>query len=647
MSELHPPILRFDKLPAELISLIIYYAQIAWHNEHFAAQAPYAAVKRYEVSQPASAPSTVLPCCNGAQWDFSRPICIRSDSGKALPPHLPSPAHSTSLVSRRLRGVLLEDSKIWQLDNTLYPAIARHSGEHRTTFRGRTVIEYGSRNLIALDVCACLLRGLRSFYSRLVRVKLRLPSSGDRRLATELRKFVRDNRGRANSPLLSFDLEALDPDPLHAREGRRRCMTAIESVNLRECRVSNYPVFYFSKTLISLYLHQGPGTSMVFGSSLSVGLLACAATLEYLTIDIAGGFLADIEGTITFLRLRYFRLCMDPLFGALLLGRLVLPYALDLHLEQVESWREHFTAKHPGIYEVPFWPSEHAPEYFDCEWRRPQTFAQDLAQPHCTSMIHSAHPANHTTNTADPAEPLWHRSTRVMGLDVRIDPNTQPSEPAAARFPELVSVSVAESVQELRPVLQDPVGRDAEGSQALGDKLAARRSLTFRDNQVLRQDRERDFNAQYPKALYDAIQYVLSLMPDAWASASERRVKEFVFARDSWLPDRSLGYQHILGRFTALTVLHFECPLLSDDVEFKPNMEGCLALEHLQALAWALDAPSTGGVYLCPALEIIHLQVPTDSLLDPVGRDRWESSVNSPDRLAFGAQRIRLTSSQD
>ncbi|VDB84694.1 unnamed protein product [Peniophora sp. CBMAI 1063] len=647
MSALAPPVLRFDKLPAELISLIIYHAQITWHNEHFAVQAPYAEeVNRYEPPPPGSAPSHVLACCNGARSDFSRPTCICSDSGRALPNHLPSPAHSASLVSKKLRGVLEGNSHIWQLDNTVYPAIARRSGERRTTSRGQTVIEYGSRSLVALDVCACLLRGLRLFYSSLESVKLRLPWSGDRSLGSELRQFLRDIRGGENSPLRSFDMEALDADPFHVRDGVRRRMTALESVNLRRSWFYRGNVYYYSNTLISLCLRQGPGTSMVFGSALSIGLSACADALEYLTIDIPEGFVADIEDSITFLRLRYFRLCTDPLFGAVLLGRLVLPYALDFHLEQVESWKECFTAKHQGTYQVPFWPSE-SPDPLD--WRRPPAFAQDLAEPHRTRLIHSSNPAEHQENVADQAEPLWRRSTAVIGLDVHIDPNTEPFEPAAARFPASVSVALAESVDELRPVLRDPVGRDAGGSRELGDKLAARRSLTFRDNEVpsrprcLTRPRDIEVNTQYPKALYDTLQYVLSLVPDAKASASERRVREFVFAKDSWLPDRSLGYQHILGRFTALTVLHFDGPLLSGRVQFKQNMEGCLAFEHLHALAYALNAPGTGGVYLCPALEVIHLKAPVERLLSLQERVDWIETINSPDRLAFGAQRIRFT----
>ncbi|VDB99004.1 unnamed protein product [Peniophora sp. CBMAI 1063] len=242
-------------------------------------------------------------------------------------------------------------------------------------------------------------------------------------------------------------------------------------------------------------------------------------------------------------------------------------------------------------------------------------------------MIHCSNPADHAESASDQAEPLWRRSTAVIGLDVRVNPTTGPFEPAAARFPASVGVALA--------------------GLELDEKLAARRSLTFRDNQVALQNRPPGFNTQYPKALYDTIQYVLGLLPDAWASASERRVQEFVFAKDTWLPDRSLGYQHILGRFTALKALHFDSPLLRGSVQFKQNMEGCIAFEHLHALALALNAPGTGGVYPCPALEVIHLRAPVDRLLSSVPRENWDDMLNSPDRLAFGAQRIRLASCRD
>ncbi|VDB99005.1 unnamed protein product [Peniophora sp. CBMAI 1063] len=286
MSDLTPAVLRFDKLPAELISSIIYYAQIAWWNEHFAAQAPYAGVKRYQVSEPtsasASAPPSISPCCNGMRWDSSRPICIRSDTGKALPGHLPSPAHSASLVLRRLRDVLLEEnSHIWQLDNTLYPVIAPLSGEHRTTSRGREVIQYGARSFIALDVCTCVLAGISPFYTSLESVKLRLPWLGDGSLQSELRQFLRDVRGRADSPLRYFDLEALIENVFRVAARGHWCMTAIESQNLRFSRFSGGNIFYYSRTLQSLYLHQGPNSNVVFfGSSLSIALSACSATID-------------------------------------------------------------------------------------------------------------------------------------------------------------------------------------------------------------------------------------------------------------------------------------------------------------------------------------------------------------------------------
>ncbi|VDC04632.1 unnamed protein product [Peniophora sp. CBMAI 1063] len=636
MSGPAPAALTFTDLPAELVGSIILLAQTAWHNEHFSAQAPYAEVKRYAVTQPPSAPSAVLPCCNGVRWDLTRPSCIKV-SGPPL--HLRSPAHSVSQVSQRLRNILLEEnSAIWALDNTLYPAIARRSGERRTISNGRTTIEYGARSLIAVDVCTCVFRGLRSFYSSLERVKLRLPWSGDGTLASELQQFVRDTRGGADSSLRHIDVAALDADPLHVPDGLRRRMTAIERFGLLTSLNDGGNTFHYSKVLTSLHLQQGPDADVVFGTSLSTALSACAETIVFLTIDVAAGSVAEIQGNLTFPRLRYFRLCTHPTFGAILLRWMVLPYALDLHLEPVDSWRGCFTDKHPGIFEVPFWPSKHAPVgLFNAEHRWPRDFARSLAQPHKTSTIHSPTNESYSFDAGDPATALWQRSTEVMGLDVRINPSITIHEPVAAKFPELVSLTMAESVDELRPVLQDPVGRNWERSRELDGKVAARRSLTFRDGQFSAHDRARDFNSQYPKALYDTLRYALAVM-----RPSTMGLQELVLAKDSWLPDRSLGYLHILERFTALRALHFDSPALPPDVNFKQNMEGCFTAEHLHALALSLNVPGRGGRHLCPVLEDIHLRVAEEKVMSWSGLGDWDSALNSPARLASGARRIRL-----
>ncbi|VDB94412.1 unnamed protein product [Peniophora sp. CBMAI 1063] len=641
MSGMTPPILRFDRLPVELISLIIYCAQITWQNEHFAAQAPYADVKRYEASQSGSVPFSVSPCCNGTRWDFSRPICIRSDSGKVLPPHLPSPAHSASLVSRRLRAVLLEhNSHIWQLDNTLYPGIARLSGEHRIIANGREVIQYGARSLIALDVCTCVLRGILPFYSSLERVKLRLPWPGDGTLTSDVGLFLHDTRGRANSHLRHVDVEAMDPDPLHVAEGLRRLMAAIESVGLLTSRASCFHKFYYSRTLTSLYLHQGPHAKVVFGASLSLALSACAGAIEFLTIDIAAGFRAELQGNITFPRLRYFRLCTHRTCAATLLGWMVLPSALDLHLEPVESWRKCFTAKHPGVYEVPFWPSEYAPEErFPGEWRWTQNFAKSVEEPHRTTTIHDATLPYHGVEIGDSATLRCWNSAAVIGLDVRIDLSANTHEPAAAKFPELVSLTMAESLQELRPVLQDPVGRDWERTDELDSKIAVRRSLTFRDGQFSTYDRERDFNSQYPHALYDTLGFVLFAIPTTWTLAAE----ELVIAKDSWVPDSSTAYQCVLYWFDFIEGLHLDSPALHPDAEFKPNIEGCVTADHLRALASSLNSPLPGYGYLCSSLERIHLCVPPETVMGWADDSNWDAILNSPGRLATGAQRIRLS----
>ncbi|VDB90255.1 unnamed protein product [Peniophora sp. CBMAI 1063] len=641
MSEAKIPALKFTDLPAELVVCIILLAQTAWQEEHFSAQAPYAEVKRYAVTQPAPASSIVPPCCSGVRWDLTRPSCIKLSG---LPSCLPSPAHSVSQVSRRLRDILLEEnSAIWRLDNALYPAIAKRSGERRTISNGRTTIEYNANSLVALDVCTCVLRGLRSFYSGLERVKLRLPWSGDGTVESELQHFLWANRGGADGSLRHMDVEALDADPLRVAFGRRRRMEAIEIPELLTSRQSGGNRYHYSETLIALYLHQGPDADVVFGLSLSIGLFACTGTIQFLTIDIAAGFVAEIQGSLIFPKLRYFRLCTHPTSAAILLRSMVLPYAIDLHLEPVDSWREFFEAKHPGVYEVPFRSSQHSPALFQTAGRRPQDFAQSLARPHHTSSIHGAPAVNYSFVAGDPADALWQRSTAVMGLDVRIDPDTKSRQPAAARFPELVSITLAESVGELRPVLEDPVGRDAGRSRELADKVAARRSLTFRDGEFFGSNRARHFNSQYPKALYDTLQYALSVVLGPSSNGPAYSAQEFVFAKDSWLPDRSLGYQHILQPFTALRALHFDSPALPEGLKFRQNMEGCFTSEHMHALTLCLNIPGAGGVYICPQLQAVHLQIPSRRLLSWAGSPGdWDAALNSPARLASGARRVAL-----
>ncbi|VDB91409.1 unnamed protein product [Peniophora sp. CBMAI 1063] len=651
MSEATSPPLIFPKLPVELVSLIISWAQCSWHHEHFSAQAPYADVKRYlvQASQTSSAPSEILPCCNGTRWDFGRPSCIMS----GLPVELPSPAYRAAQVSRRLRAILLdENTAIWELDNVLYKPIAERSMRKVISDGRVTMIGPGARNLIALDVCTCLLGGLSTFFASLERVKLRLPWSSGHPWESELRDFLYENRGRAGSALRYIDVEALE-SPLRAPGPRR--MYAIESIDLLTSRFSCLPLYYVSKALTSLYLHQNPATVVEFDVlSISTTFGSCAGTLQHLTIDIAKGFQVDggdIEGVYDFPNLRYFRLCTSPISAATVLAAMILPYAIDLHIEPVESWRRYWRGyKHrhlPYSYEAPF-----AKHYTDnreaLQGWNPDDFAQSIAQPERTFIIHANPvPTDLSLGLPSPGEAIWQRSSRVMGLDVRIDPCTKPSERAAMRFPELVSVTFAESVDELRPVLQDPVARDWQRSQALDEKTAARRSLTFRDGQYRREDREQDWNPNFPKALYDTLRHVLRFVPGERVPGCEGRVQELVFAKDTWLPDRSLGYEHILERFTGLKALHFDSPPLSSGTLYTQNMEGCLTAGHIDALTVYLNNRGADGAYPCLCLETVHFQSGLAELQSQMlPSSSWESIMNSPCRLAAGALQIRVVEAQ-
>ncbi|VDB96109.1 unnamed protein product [Peniophora sp. CBMAI 1063] len=288
----------------------------------------------------------------------------------------------------------------------------------------------------------------------------------------------------------------------------------------------------------------------------------------------------------------------------------------------------------PQIYTVPFWPSVLAPPVVGL-YTKAQDYAQVLAHPHRTPFLQFNADAHYPVDAGDPAEELWRRSTVVMGLDVRIDPNTKAGEPAASRFPELVSISLAESVEELRPILQDPVGRNAGGSRELDNKVAARRSIAFRDGQFFAQDRERSFNSQYSKALYDTLRYTLRPTPS-------HRVQELVFAKDSWLPDSPAGYQHVLESFTALKAIHFDSPTLPGGVEFDGRVEGGLAFEHVYALAWYLNTAARDGQYPCPTLDAVHLQTAPDTVLDGLLQVVKDTLMNSSGRTRSGLPHIRL-----
>ncbi|VDB90256.1 unnamed protein product [Peniophora sp. CBMAI 1063] len=642
MSEVRTASLRFTDLPAELVSLVLYWAQLSWHEEHFSAQAPYiglpyTGLRRYRVPQPAS---TLLPCCNGKQQDFGGCSCIKLPLG--LPSALPSPAYRAAQVSKRLRAVLLEDTNIWQLDNTLYKAVATRS-QPEIASDGRSIVDPGARSLIAVDVCTCVLPGVMPFYSSLVRVKLRVPWS------SEIRQFLQDQAGRGDSPLRYFDLEALDPNTEQVEVGPRHVMQALESTGLLVSRFSRGNIFYISNTLTNLNL-ENIDDYMDLDDCLEKGFRAFAGTLEFLTINIRRGFeCTQIDSVYDFPRLCYLRLCAHPSSAAVVLAAMVMPHSIDLHFEQSESWRWYCPRRMPNTSHVPFFSAEQIRMRADFVGWNPEDFAQSLAQPERTAIIHADPIApDLTVGLPSPGEAMWRRSSRVIGLDVRIDPFLEPHQFASTRFPELVSVTFAESVRELRPVLQDPVGRDWKGSLAVHEKTAARRSITFRDSQDVHHDRLQRSQAMFPEALHDTLRYVLGFVPSQRILGSEQHVQEIVFAKDSWLPDQDLGYKSILDRFTKLKALHFDSLPLSPDEPFTHDMEGRLAPVHLDALVLYLDRPAPGGAFPCPNLEIVQLRFPPQTLHSwNIPAWRWDDLMNSSQRIAAGACKIHLTVAVD
>ena len=174
------------------------------------------------------------------------------------------------------------------------------------------------------------------------------------------------------------------------------------------------------------------------------------------------------------------------------------------------------------------------------------------------------------------------------------------------------------------------------------DGRFSRRSLTLRDGQYMADARESSLNKSFPKALYDIVHYVVNTAIRARDNGPSS-LQALVFAKDSWLPDRSLGYAPFLSPFVGLRSIHFTSPFLPEDVPLSQNMEGWLAPLHLHALALYLNTPSKYG-YPCRFLQRVHIEVPAP--VSPGTRLPKEGELslafNSPERLHVGVPYITV-----
>ncbi|VDB98985.1 unnamed protein product [Peniophora sp. CBMAI 1063] len=425
-------------LPVELILEIKIWAQYIWVNDQFTPSSGTPTRRQ------AAGPSEIMirqdECCSRVN-PAVLPSCVKT----AFSRHVLSPAHCLSQTCHFLLDVVRGgDSRTWESDNALLhfkaddAGIARHSSIKN--------VAYQSQTLIASPTCTCPLNRIRAFYDSLKDVKLSLP------WATPTHPYNNDVFTRnhiVTSPLERFDLEYLDPP--RAADIPSPSMRFVRSNSVTFSRTIHAPFFYSSTAMTSLCIRYTIAEPS-FGQSFWSGLALCSESLEYLTLDAPSTMYIGGENFIQLRRLRYIRLVSPAAECAWLLQALQLPADVDIHLEPVYDWRWAaeqavnvlLDSGHAWPLEVPFTAMEDAADA-DTDlrphghWR----FMAALAAPDQTSSIFHTPPLIHIRpeNLSD--------KMRVVALDVRLDPSTNSAERACSRFPEIVGVAFASTLQEL------------------------------------------------------------------------------------------------------------------------------------------------------------------------------------------------------
>ncbi|KZV68688.1 hypothetical protein PENSPDRAFT_687035 [Peniophora sp. CONT] len=623
------PLLR---LPVELIMEIAVWAQVIWRQETLIPHGPHSAVKRHAIAPPQT-PNRER-CCRHVDYSLL-PSCWTA----SIPQTVRSPAHCMSQTCRRLRYVLLgPDSRVWRLDNALYKCIAERSGSQRHTAAspaGGAVVEYGTHTLVALQACACLLRGIEPFFGTLHELRVSMAAGGRDGTTSETEAFFISQHDKNLSPLQHFDLEIFTA----LRSQARPLIRAVRSPALLNSRVVNTSFFLYSEQLTSLYIHHPLSRKPRFGTGFWDALRACAAHLEYVTIDAGGGAFTAADPT-ALPNLRYLRLVAPARAFPWLLRPLLLPASVDIHLEPVVDWRTAASVQMAGRRprEVPFAAIEAAADAAQSPyalWR----FMCALAAPEQTGVIFQHALPFHLRE-----ESLW-QTQEAVGLDIRLDPSTTAFERACRRFPEIVSISFAQTPAELDAMFSD-AGRDWQRSLSPVGKATTRRSLTVRDAMFKAADRERNFNPHLLTPVYDAMRHVGAI---AVAGKPGGRfhvtspIRTFTVHPDSWLPTFEYGWRSFLSPFNVIVELMIRCPYSDRDEPSPENREGHLCPAHLKALAAHLNDISPGVERPCPALRRVHIRSLTRKEGWGTLTNNWETAFNSDARLATGAHRIAVS----
>ncbi|KZV61153.1 hypothetical protein PENSPDRAFT_671201 [Peniophora sp. CONT] len=613
--DLEMPAFRFVDLPLELVAEIALWGQLIWQKDILSIHAPFGGVQRFTGSMP-QAVVRHERCCAGVDLN-KLPCCLRV----SIPDLARSPAHCLSQTSRRLRNFLTSSNKrIWREDNILYKANAERSGivtaevvadlvrsdEEETADAAldatsaivitRPTVGYGARTLIAPSACACLMPAM-PYYHGLRNVKVSVPWDHPIATSRNVEEFFCRKHGGQTSPLEHFDLEIF-PCP---RAPARSVIRGVSSEKIQTNRTINASFFFFSARLTSLYIYMPFGRTPRFGTLFWDSLTVCALSLQYITVDAGDAIVAGVV-QVPLPELRYLRLVLPARECSWFLRSLTLPATLDIHLEPVVAWRRLVIPmlRDRQVFEVPF-PAVEAKVEEGLRAAALWRFFTAIAAPEQTSKIFRDPPTVHVLDQS-----LWQNMT-TAGLDVRLDPSTTAIERSCQRFPEYISIAFAASLEEMSALLAD-VGRDWQHSAPPMDKTSARRSVSVRDGQFDTADRDRAYEAQLVKPVYDGIRYVVN-QGLSGPFTSNCLIVRLMFHRDSYLPRDSIGWRHVLEDFDFIEDLHLLSPAFRGDAaSFTANMTGFTAPVHLEALALYLNDIRDKRKCPCPVLRRIHVR---------------------------------------
>ncbi|VDB85620.1 unnamed protein product [Peniophora sp. CBMAI 1063] len=620
-----------DMFP-EIISMIGRSAQDQWLAEIFDEHRASSSIRR-------SSPPLVIDQadCRGVTAG------LVTDCLKDSVAQITSPAHILMHTSSYLRHVLLADKALCTQTNTLLHELTlKASGRHSVPPSLAAVgarFRYGSDVLVADKVCSCLLLGIRDFYPTLRFVKVSLPwddvAQPDRTCTSD---FFARHHSEDSSPLEYFDLEIFEDV-----QDTPSYLSAFRSPHIRVCRVTNAAMFFFGPNLTVLYIVFPFGKRLCVGPSL-LNALTTMSGLQSLTIDIGNSELIEshlgnnfhdaFPTQILLQRLLYLRLLLPCEVASFLLGRMVLPPGIDMHIEPVHDVLGGSLAE-PQIGDIDVPRTIGNVVQAEDLWR----FVAALLVPPQAPAAFSSPQDFITRSDGDEGHIL--RTLRVMAIDIRLDPLNEPPMEDGAGIPELVSLMIGSTTSDVEGMSGD-VTRASRSK--FGDPARTRRSLSFRNMERSAEQRMAGV-ALLPHAASLLSGEIARFVLDGQVGTPFTglvQISCLLIDGNSWLPTNPLDWVALLAPFDGIQELRFMAPACKHDLACEGGpVHGSVTTAHMESLAQAIgNAGATQ--WLVPRVTVISLPNYTSPHEDIASlRSALEDTCNSPQRLAGRAAVVR------